>query len=36
MLSPLTLLGYYLHKPKTMGIETVSIWQKGGDSLEGV
>lgn len=28
-LSPLTLIGYALHKPHSEGIETVSVWQKG-------
>ena len=29
MLSPLTWLSYYLHKPQTTGTETASAWQKG-------
>jgi SAM-dependent methyltransferase len=28
MLSPLTWLGYYLHKPQAIGTETASAWQK--------
>ncbi|NJM70776.1 MAG: class I SAM-dependent methyltransferase [Scytonema sp. RU_4_4] len=28
MLSPLTWLSYYLHKPQAMGTETASAWQK--------
>jgi SAM-dependent methyltransferase len=28
LLSPLTWLGYYLHKPEATGTETASVWQK--------
>ncbi|MBW4636266.1 MAG: class I SAM-dependent methyltransferase [Iphinoe sp. HA4291-MV1] len=28
MLSPLTWVSYYLHKPQAMGTETASVWQK--------
>lgn len=31
MLSPLTWLSYYLHKPEARGIETASVWQKGNN-----
>lgn len=30
LLSPLTWLGYYLHKPEAVGTETASVWQKRG------
>lgn len=33
-LSPLTWLGYYLHKPEAMGTETASAWQKVGQSVQ--
>jgi SAM-dependent methyltransferase len=29
ILSPLTWIGYFLHKPESKGTETVSAWQKG-------
>jgi SAM-dependent methyltransferase len=33
MLSPVTWLSYYLHKPQAMGTETASAWQKEGGNL---
>lgn len=32
MLSPLTWLSYYLHKPQTKGTETASAWQKESEN----
>jgi hypothetical protein len=28
VLSPVTWVSYYLHKPQALGTETASIWQK--------
>jgi SAM-dependent methyltransferase len=33
MLSPVTWLSYYLHKPQAIGTETASAWQKGEEKL---
>jgi SAM-dependent methyltransferase len=35
-LSPLTWLGYYLHKPETMGTETASVWQSDDSTIKSI